>query len=484
METTFTAIAPGRLCLFGEHQDYLGLPVIALALPLLCCKIDVVVTVTDDDNDDRDNVDDTIVIHLHLPKVLGGEIREYYLDDLPPSPPRTREEGKDYDFALAAIHEVLKEEKLKGLNDIDTISARGDEKRKQKVDVRCTSFIGDLPLRAGCSSSTAFVTAFVLVLQRIFKDQRNRWQRKSTTLSLKTSNKDKNDKGCDGNSVGDGDLCELAKLAYRAEVTHFGNPGGTMDHVAIALGSRVQRKETVQNRFGALRIGPHPWQVEPLPLLLSSDSGNSKDDSDNGVWILAYSGEPKDTMKHLKRCKLDRLELLQKKLNGDWDHPISMGDHDCNDNDGLKSKERPTSVSTLSETEYVLRKATITNRDTEEKAAEIWRSYNGLSHQPSTKGESLGRTLAYLMKEHHEALRDGLGLSTPRLEAMNQSALDAGAWGFKVVGSGGGGCGVAWVPFCKATAVATAMKNVGGAEETWIIKKSGQGAHIISKDES
>ena len=25
---------PGRICLFGEHQDYLGLPVIALAISL------------------------------------------------------------------------------------------------------------------------------------------------------------------------------------------------------------------------------------------------------------------------------------------------------------------------------------------------------------------------------------------------------------------------------------------------------------------
>jgi galactokinase len=25
---------PGRICLFGEHQDYLGLPIIALAISL------------------------------------------------------------------------------------------------------------------------------------------------------------------------------------------------------------------------------------------------------------------------------------------------------------------------------------------------------------------------------------------------------------------------------------------------------------------
>ena len=27
-------VTPGRICLFGEHQDYLGLPVIALAISL------------------------------------------------------------------------------------------------------------------------------------------------------------------------------------------------------------------------------------------------------------------------------------------------------------------------------------------------------------------------------------------------------------------------------------------------------------------
>ncbi|MCK5402403.1 MAG: galactokinase, partial [Flavobacteriaceae bacterium] len=27
-----TIIAPGRICLFGDHQDYLGLPVIACAI--------------------------------------------------------------------------------------------------------------------------------------------------------------------------------------------------------------------------------------------------------------------------------------------------------------------------------------------------------------------------------------------------------------------------------------------------------------------
>eukprot|EP00536_Pseudo-nitzschia_multiseries_P014343 jgi/Psemu1/310849/fgenesh1_kg.688_\ len=286
----------------------------------------------------------------------------------------------------------------------------------------------------------------------------------STKLLAEKSIENNNDNASGGCIVdGDGTLLELAKLAHRAEVTHFGNPGGTMDHVAIAVGSDSETKESDHKVYGALRIGPDPWKVEPLPVLPSFDSDDNKDDNDNGVWILAYSGEPKDTMKHLKRCKYDRLSLLQQKLKGDWDHPIG-------------------SESTLSETEIILRNATITNRDTEEAAAKLWRSCDGSPHQSSTNGESVGRALANLMKEHHEALRDGLGLSTPRLEAMNQAAVDAGAWAFKVVGSGGGGCGVAWAPFCKATEVAKAMKNVVGAGENWIIERAGRGAHIVSND--
>ena len=30
------ASAPGRICLFGEHQDYLGLPVVAAAIDVRC----------------------------------------------------------------------------------------------------------------------------------------------------------------------------------------------------------------------------------------------------------------------------------------------------------------------------------------------------------------------------------------------------------------------------------------------------------------
>ena len=39
------SIAPARICLFGDHQDYLGLPIIA-------CAIDKYITLTAKQNDE------------------------------------------------------------------------------------------------------------------------------------------------------------------------------------------------------------------------------------------------------------------------------------------------------------------------------------------------------------------------------------------------------------------------------------------------
>ena len=191
-----------------------------------------------------------------------------------------------------------------------------------------------------------------------------------------------------------------------------------MDHMTSALG-------------GILRIGPGMWEYRCLQPPLQQ-----------GVWVLAFSGEPKDTLKHLNRCKGLRLNLLEK-LGGSWD---------SNAVDGLTEDER------------ALVKATITNRETEQRAATEW------STSPAS-------TLASYMGQHHAALRDGLHLSTPRLEAMNEAAVKAGAWAFKVVGSGGGGCGVAWCSHGVADAVALAMKGAG-APQTWIISDGSQGASI------
>lgn len=300
----------------------------------------------------------------------------YDLDDLPP-----RQVSLDKaDFALAAIHEAIQ------------------DGWKIQYGAQCISTT-EIVMQAGCSSSTAFTTAWVLVLAKLAG--------KHEAL-LK-------------------DPIQLAKLAHKAEVLHFGAPGGTMDHVTIALGC------------SCLRIGPGMWQYERLASLSSEK---------DGVWILADSGDVKDTFGHLRRCKNDRL-VLREKLGGNWD----------------------ASDVTLSRDEAELLKATLTNRNTEDEAAKLWRTAS------ERQEESIGEQLGKLMLQHHEALRDGLKLSTTKLEAMRDAAIRSGGWGFKLVGSGGGGYAVAWTPHHLADSVHEGLRRAG-AKQIWTIDKAGDGARI------
>ena len=118
MTSSFVSTAPGRLCLFGEHQDYLHLPVIAAALPLTC-QIQVTPTPT------------SRLLQVNIPAL--DTTWRCDLDNLPPSPAE-----KSMDFMLSAVHEVLKD---------------GWE---LPFGAKCVSTT-DIPMQAGVSSSSAFV---------------------------------------------------------------------------------------------------------------------------------------------------------------------------------------------------------------------------------------------------------------------------------------------------------------------------------------
>ena len=295
-------------------------------------------------------------------------------DGTPPPPP---------DFALAALHDAI------------------DDGWEFSHGADCVSTT-TIVLQSGCSSSTAFTVAWIQVLAMLAQ----RLEDIDTPL-------------------------KLAQRAHRAEVLHFGAPGGTMDHVTIASGGNP------------LRIGPGMWDVQVL---------NPLDPTKDGVWVLADSGEPKDTMKHLRRCKGKRLELLDK-LKGTWD--INQQEKDL-----------------LDEEERVLLDATIVTRDREEDAARLW-----VGRQDNLSAEAKGPRLGRWMLEHHEALRDGLDLSTPKIERLREAAMNSGAWGFKLVGSGGGGCCVAWAPLDKVHDVSKGMVEAG-ANAIWIIETQAQAASI------
>jgi len=338
----FVSFAPGRVCLFGEHQDYLGFPVIAAAIPLGCRL--VVQPRTDG------------VWTLRTPR-LGFE---WSCD----------------------VSEVGSKVESENPGPVEFLTAGLAEAVKAGWDVRCGGDVMchvDLPLQSGLSSSSALVVAWVQALARVA----------GIALSPKT----------------------LAMQAHRVEVTHFGAPGGHMDHVASALG-------------GTHRIHGD-WKVERLEAV------------GQGVWVVVDSGQPKDTLGHLTRCKSDRLALV-KKHGGNWCAP-----------------EELESWGQLTEQEQGLWRATWKNQELESWAAADWSSSQ----------------LPVWMSEHHVQLRDGLGLSTEKLERLGQAARAAGAEGWKMVGSGGGGCGLAWVSEDKVLDVHEAVRGAGAAS-SWTVREA------------
>ncbi|MEC8662297.1 MAG: galactokinase family protein [Bacteroidota bacterium] len=343
----FVSFAPGRVCLFGEHQDYLGLSVIAAAIPLGCRLVVAPLT--------------SGLWTLSTPALnftWQCHVDEAIAAQPEPSPGPS-------DFLRAGLHEAL----------------------KAGWDVRCGGAVAghvDLPVQAGLSSSSALVVAWVQALAHV------------AGVALTPH--------------------ELAAMAHRVEVLHFSEPGGHMDHVASAVG-------------GTLRIHPD-GSTTPLKAL------------EDGVWVVVDSGQPKDTRGHLTRCKTQRQQLVSAH-GGVWRAPTAL----------------PTWAG-LSEAEQRLWQATWQSKALEERASGQWSS---------------SQKLAGWMTDHHAALRDGLELSTPRLEAIGRAALEAGAWGWKLVGSGGGGCALVWCERDKTSAVHRAVRKVG-AKASWTVGPS-KGAH-------
>lgn len=117
--------SPGRICLFGEHQDYLGLPVIAAAVSLR-------LTVEADKRDD-------LSVSIALPDV--GEEDSFSMEgDLPYTKPA--------DYFRSGINTMRK----------DGFTFSGG------VDATVT---GEIPIQAGTSSSSAMVVSWINLLAHV-----------------------------------------------------------------------------------------------------------------------------------------------------------------------------------------------------------------------------------------------------------------------------------------------------------------------------
>lgn len=320
MNEAFTASAPGRVCLFGEHQDYLGWPAVVMAIDLRC-------RIRFSRRDDRRVNWSSPVLELQ---------GQYDLDRLPAS---ALEHGQRNDHMMAAL--------IEGGRSGWTWPCGWNAVIESEI-----------PVKAGCSSSTALISAWIMGLAKM------------AGHALSPS--------------------ELVQASHRAEVLHFNEPGGQMDHQAIAYGGL--------NRVHA------DGEINSLSL------------KGLGDFLLGDSGVPKNTLAVLTRCKNNRLELLNR-MGGHWDGELS-GD-----------------ASAIQDAELL--KSTLLNKQIEEDAS--------AKLSGDICSESDRSALGKMMDVHHSLLAKHLHVSTVKIDAMCQAARIAGALGAKINGSGGGGCMLAWL---------------------------------------
>jgi len=339
---------PGRICLFGEHQDYLGLPVLAMAISLRAKIIG------------KKRNDSKVIIH----KPDINEIEKFNIDYL--------DIISDSEFFKSG----LKTCKEFGFN--------------FSYGFEC-EIISDIPINSGTSSSSAILVSWIYFLSQIAD----------------------NPKILDKNII--------AKLAYKAEVAQFNSPGGMMDQYSTALG-------------GLVYLESNPIYVQNIK-------------SDLGAFVLGDSLEKKDTIGILKRCKKSRLSIIKK---------IKKLDPQINFENILDDK---IGLYNLSKKENKLINGTIKNRDLLVRAKKLL-----------NKTELNQKLFGNLLTQHHSILRDILQVSTAKIELMLDAAINAGAYGGKINGSGGGGCMFAYCPN-NARKVKKAIEDVGGK------------AHIIYVDD-
>ncbi|HEV8538945.1 MAG TPA: galactokinase family protein [Bacteroidota bacterium] len=335
--------APGRVCLFGEHQDYLQLPVIPCAISL---RVNV------EGRRRKDNI-----IRISLPDIRSDI--SFALDQTLPY----RLE-RDY---FRSVVNVLRRHGLDNSTGFD-----------------CT-VKGNIPIKAGTSSSSALVVAWADFLARM----------------------------SDGES-----LCppeKLSQYAYQAEVLEFNEPGGMMDQCSAAYGGVLFLKF-----FPALSVE----QLQP-PL---------------ETFVLGDSGESKDTRAVLSRVK-GKVLAISNHLSLSH-HGFSLQTEELAGIEKFKNE--------LTGKDFYLLRGTIRNRDITYEARELL-----------AREKFDGHKFGSLLNEHQQILRDVLCVSTPKINRMIDAGLEAGAYGGKINGSGGGGCMFVYAPENPAS-VAEAIEKAGG----------------------
>ena len=331
---------PGRICLFGEHQDYLGLPIIAMAISKFSrlsgtTRNDTKVFISKPDIDDNEKFD---------------------LNDI-------KYESK---------HDIFKS----GISACKNFGF----KFSYGFDVIVRS---NIPIKAGTSSSSSILVSWIHFLTKNADNSKN--------ISKK----------------------EIAQLAYEAEVIELDSPGGMMDQFSTSIGGLIYLESYPKLRIDTI-------------------------DRDLGKFVLGDSLQQKDTIGILSRCKNERLTIFEK----------------------MKKKDSKINISSISEP--LLKKFNLDKREEELMIGTIRNRDILREAKNELKKEKIDRSyFGDLLNEHQIILNKIFKISTPKIDLMLRSAQQAGAYGGKINGSGGGGCMIAYCPD-NPTEIINSIEKVGG----------------------
>jgi len=253
---------PGRICLFGEHQDYLGLPVIAMAISLRVIL------------EGKKRQDRKVIIH----KPDLGETETFSLDDLSYTKPR------DY-FKSGII--VCKNAGL-------TFSTGFECEVTSKI-----------PIRAGTSSSSAISVSWIHFLSQI-ADVRPNWdQQKIGELAYKTEVEEFNEPG---------GMMDQYSTAMGFLIYIQSEPGITIESInpnlgTFVLGDSCEPKDTMgilsRCRNSRLEIIQKLKMKNPTSTIHTLDEGSDISDL-NASEIELYKGTLKN--RDLLKRALSELE--------------------------------------------------------------------------------------------------------------------------------------------------------------------------------
>lgn len=352
--------APGRICLFGDHQDYLGLPVIA-------CAIDKYITLRATKNHSNS-------FKVSMPNIDSNRIISI-----------------DKTFHNLETGDHLTSS-LKVLRRYDCIPTHG-------YDVLIT---GNLPINAGLSSSSAVVVAWVKFLLTAFGSEH------PITNEF------------------------IGEIAYQAEVKEHNAPGGYMDQYTIANGSVLFIETGKSTNFQEIA-------------------------SDVEYLVIGESGVKKETLRMLSSLKeraVTAINLVQKENPNFAIRSSTLNDYDLYKN-YLPEDIAPVFLAALKN--YQLTRQALSE-------------FNNIRLNT--------QKLGILMNEHHNMLKDKLHITVPLIDDMITAALNSGAYGAKIVGSGGGGCIVALTPDGRQETVINALYEAG-AKNVYKVRVS-EGVKLLS----